>query len=199
MTLHHRGFPIRKSADRSLFAAPRSLSQLIASFFGSWCQGIHLMLLFAWTFCFGHLTFAVLWIAWVSSYIFRFAVKSFAFSPFLLFVLFRFRRSSTRRNCFLPYFSWKTNISQYYVLNICSFLLFHFYSVFNEHGFAWTVGDLFLVCAFIPSGDTETISEISTRFLATGSAGLVGTSGLEPPTSRLSGARSNHLSYAPIG
>ena len=28
---------------------------------------------------------------------------------------------------------------------------------------------------------------------------LVGTSGLEPPTSRLSGARSNHLSYAPIG
>ena len=27
---------------------------------------------------------------------------------------------------------------------------------------------------------------------------LVGTSGLEPPTSRLSGVRSNHLSYAPI-
>ena len=27
---------------------------------------------------------------------------------------------------------------------------------------------------------------------------MVGTSGLEPPTSRLSGVRSNHLSYAPI-
>ena len=50
MTLHHGGFPIRKSADRSLFAAPRGLSQLVTSFFGSLCQGIHLMLLFAWTF-----------------------------------------------------------------------------------------------------------------------------------------------------
>ena len=28
--------------------------------------------------------------------------------------------------------------------------------------------------------------------------GLVGSSGLEPPTSRLSGARSNRLSYEPI-
>ena len=28
--------------------------------------------------------------------------------------------------------------------------------------------------------------------------GMVGTSGFEPPTSRLSGVRSNHLSYAPI-
>ena len=27
---------------------------------------------------------------------------------------------------------------------------------------------------------------------------MVGTSGLEPPTSRLSGVRSNHLSYAPF-
>ena len=52
MVLHHRGFPIRKSADRSSFAAPRSLSQLVTSFFGSLCQGIHLMLLFAWTFLF---------------------------------------------------------------------------------------------------------------------------------------------------
>ena len=33
-----------------LFAAPRGLSQLVTSFFGSWCQGIRLVLLFAWTF-----------------------------------------------------------------------------------------------------------------------------------------------------
>ena len=42
------GFPIRIPTDLCLFAAPRSLSQLIASFFGSWCQGIHPMLLVAW-------------------------------------------------------------------------------------------------------------------------------------------------------
>ena len=47
--LRLRGSPIRKSADRGLFAAPRGLSQLVTSFVGSWCQGIHLMLFIAWT------------------------------------------------------------------------------------------------------------------------------------------------------
>ena len=35
------GCPIRKSPDQSLFPAPRSLSQGIASFIASCCQGIH--------------------------------------------------------------------------------------------------------------------------------------------------------------
>ena len=43
------GFPIRKSPDLCSFAAPRSLSQLITSFIGSWCQGIPLALLLAWS------------------------------------------------------------------------------------------------------------------------------------------------------
>ena len=42
------GFPIRKSPAQRSFAAPRSLSQLITSFIGSWCQGIPLALLLAW-------------------------------------------------------------------------------------------------------------------------------------------------------
>ena len=42
------GFPIRKSPDHGSFAAPRSLSQLITSFIGSWCQGIPLALFLAW-------------------------------------------------------------------------------------------------------------------------------------------------------
>ena len=40
---------IRKSAGRSLFAAHRSLSQLVTSFIGSQCQGILHMLFLAWT------------------------------------------------------------------------------------------------------------------------------------------------------
>ena len=39
---------IRISPDQRLFAAPRSFSQLVTSFIGSWCQGIPLALLLAW-------------------------------------------------------------------------------------------------------------------------------------------------------
>ena len=41
------GSPIRISPDLSSFAAPRSFSQLIASFIGNQCHGIHPALLFA--------------------------------------------------------------------------------------------------------------------------------------------------------
>ena len=34
------GFPIQIPADQRLYAPPRGFSQLTASFFGSWCQGI---------------------------------------------------------------------------------------------------------------------------------------------------------------
>ena len=41
------GFPIRTSTDLRLFAPLRGFSQLIASFIGFWCLGIHPMLLLA--------------------------------------------------------------------------------------------------------------------------------------------------------
>ena len=41
------GYPIRKSPDHSVFAAPRSLSQLITSFIAYWHQGIHHVLFVA--------------------------------------------------------------------------------------------------------------------------------------------------------
>ena len=40
------GYPIRKSPDQSVFATPRSLSQLITSFIAWYRQGIHLLLYF---------------------------------------------------------------------------------------------------------------------------------------------------------
>ncbi len=40
-TEYQVGFPIRRSMDQSLFPAPHGLSQGIASFIASCCQGIH--------------------------------------------------------------------------------------------------------------------------------------------------------------
>lgn len=37
----HVGFPIQRSVDQGIFAPPHGFSQLITSFFGSQCQGIH--------------------------------------------------------------------------------------------------------------------------------------------------------------
>ena len=48
MRYAHTGFPIQTSADQWIFAPPRSFSQLITSFIGSQCQGIHPALFFAW-------------------------------------------------------------------------------------------------------------------------------------------------------
>ena len=41
------GFPIQTSTDQRSFASPRGFSQLITSFFGAQCQGIHPALFFA--------------------------------------------------------------------------------------------------------------------------------------------------------
>ena len=118
--LHRRGCPIRRSTDRCLFTAPRSFSQLVTSFVGSWCQGIHLMLFFAWTSIF----FSYL-LLWVSQIIFVLQWKSF-FRCFLWSSAI-----SWRLNCsFLPDFflrkTWFQNLKKI----ICSFQ--YLYSVFND-------------------------------------------------------------------
>ena len=46
-TLLPPSFLIRISTDQSLLAAPRGFSQLVASFFGVWCLGIHPVLFVA--------------------------------------------------------------------------------------------------------------------------------------------------------
>ena len=124
MVLHHGGFPIRKSADRSLFAAPRSLSQLVTSFIGSWCQGIHLTLLFAWTSCIMYLT--ILWFSLncLSFFELTFRIidscsheKTF-YSPFALVLSY----STLRWNCIFPF-----RLERHIIKIICP-LLFVFYS-----------------------------------------------------------------------
>ena len=51
-----------------------------------------------------------------------------------------------------------------------------------------------------PYGIRTRVTAVKRRCLnpLTNGPNFMGTSGLEPPTSRLSGVRSNHLSYAPI-
>ncbi len=100
---------IRRSPDRSLFAAPRGLSQLVTSFFGSWCQGIRPVLLFAWT----SYSSLVLFMNCLSFFvkqdnIFNFAIKRFSFNlfpPFGEIVVLLFAKQVTlnleRLNLFL--------------------------------------------------------------------------------------------------
>ena len=142
MILHHVGFPIRKSVGRSLFAAHHSLSQLVTSFIGSWCQGIHLTLLFAWTSC----IYPILWFSLNCLSFFEhfrsgfywllFAVKK-QFTRLLHFVL-SFHLSVklyAHFHALFPFSFGKTNISLLdYLSSSVRFLLkkLFFYSIVKE-------------------------------------------------------------------
>ena len=138
--LQYECFHIRIPAGRSLFAAHRSFSQLIASFIGSWCQGIHLMLFFAWTI-FQTLLFSLV------------PLNCLSFSNILFFGLLIHcekvlsfcalnRYSTFRWNCTFTqigktYNFYFANLVKNICPLICSFLLFNIlYSVFNEHRYS---------------------------------------------------------------
>ena len=92
--LLHADCSIRKSADQSLLTAPRSLSQLTTSFFGSQCQGIHSALFFALPF-----------VLYGSSQNFRFLTRC-SFLPDILvftFMSFLLTRSFTLHFCFFMF------------------------------------------------------------------------------------------------
>ena len=132
--LHHGGSPIRISADRRLFAAPRGFSQLVASFFGSWCQGIPLVLFIAWT-------------SWKLPRVSRrcsvLSCLSFANNCLKLFTLIYFSPFCAYCSLFYQRFLGKTLLFNRFVFLqpvsfslfsiICSFLFFFAYSVFNDH------------------------------------------------------------------
>ena len=120
--LHRECFHIRISADRSSFAAPRSFSQLVTSFIGSWCQGIHLMLLFTWTFLLVLIMFLEL--LEFLNILFRF-VNSFV-KRFYPFALESF--STFRWNCNLPKLERPINSTLWSRKNYLSSYLFVSYS-----------------------------------------------------------------------
>ena len=134
--LHRVCSHIRKSADRSLYAAPRSLSQLVTSFFGSQCQGILHMLLFAWTTflrCSASYSLAVLAVLFfafrIAMIILHFTVNSFFIrQQKLFFYLLTLRLHCCSRSLEKPDF-FKSFSSLYYVCHVY-YLLF---------GFQWTL------------------------------------------------------------
>ena len=92
----HTDCSIRKSADQFILADPRSLSQLVTSFVGSWCQGIHLMLFLAWT---SFVLFSCL----------SFANNFVTMKKLFRFYVFRLDSFESRLNCsFFTTISWKT-------------------------------------------------------------------------------------------
>ena len=119
-----------------LFAAPRSLSQLVTSFFGSWCQGIHLMLLFAWT------SF------WISSAVLLNClsfIKQFLFFR-ISFAVKRFYPFHFRKLFFIPPFGEIVVYPNFLErpilisLKICPLLSVRFYSSLHLlFGFQWTL------------------------------------------------------------
>ena len=135
ITLRYEGFPIRISTDQCSFAAPRSFSQLVTSFFGSWCQGIHLMLFFAWTFLFSWFSFFFELLEFHKTNnlirLLKFSVKRFYPSSLNLNV------STFRWNCNLPliFLERPLNLTNLLIKSfclcplICSFLTLQIYFI----------------------------------------------------------------------
>ena len=175
MILHHRGFPIRKSTDRCLFTAPRGLSQLVTSFFGSWCQGIHLMLFVTWTYCSPILR-------WVSQYLFTDLVACFFTTLWW-------------QNCsFLPFFLERPiSIFFYCFLNICSFALF---------GFQWSFAQQNLLrkfCWSVWMDSNHRPRAYQARALTTWATDRGGDDGIRTHDPLLAGQVLSQLSYTPMG
>ena len=168
-------FLIRKSTDQHLFAVPRSLSQLITSFIGSWCQGIRPMLFIAWSL-------GSLWKLYESL---------FLFLPLTEKLLLKF----------LSLFSFQGTFSVFFKKH------FLFFKLLEKKKLSFNFGGDEESRTPDPLLARQVLSQLSyTPTLFNSLWGLflmryamVGLSGLEPPTSRLSGVRSNHLSYKPSG
>ena len=205
MILHHRCSHIRKSAGQSLFAAHRSLSQLVTSFIGSQCQGILHILFFAWTTFSKQVSFETNWFTLVLRFFSRLnccvyhtcslqdLVFIFVWQNCLIFTLTEKPDFNLIDFLVSLYFCLSCMSHRFFLKNLYDFS----YSVFNEHSLNFRQGRLaftkllrYLNLFKYLRRSVISLKELFSFFL--------GSSGLEPPTSRLSGARSNQLSYEPV-
>ena len=171
---------------RSL-TAPRGFSQLVTSFFGSRCQGIPLVLFVAWPFLMRYLWFFVI------------SLKIGCFTTIFF---------HPYRNCSIFTFVIWVCLTKPYLINI----LFSLYllSLFSFQGTLDKMSTLVTLRCSVNNSHSSNLFRclwqlhslvLASRYFRAPRLGfsyLVGLSGLEPPTSRLSGVRSNRLSYKPI-
>jgi hypothetical protein len=111
------GFPIRKSADQFIFADPRSLSQLITSFFASESQGIprvpFLTFFYSCAFCAAWYVFFYLFKIWVLRFEYwdnfsalPLLISNSSHLSLLLSSLFQFTSSNMSKNALLRRFEY---------------------------------------------------------------------------------------------
>ena len=136
LILHQGGSPIRKSAGRSLFTAHRSLSQLVTSFIGSWCQGIHLTLFFTWTYIFGsRIKFSLNCLSFVNKLGFFSLRIEKAFCA-LFVILNLFFHLAVKLYFFTLY--WKDLSNLFFKIKSVLFLSVRFTLQYTLFGFQWT-------------------------------------------------------------
>ena len=163
-------FLIRTSTDLYLFAVPRSFSQLVTSFFGAMYQGILLYALCSLIFFVKHFR-AYRRISYSFCFLDSRLTLSVNCSYVFLFLVLTFRFLLVYLSCLnVLYLSLLKSLLVRYILCYISLSLSMQLSIYAQIASA--------------------IFNVFRR--------LVGTSGLGPPTSRLSGVCSNQLSYVPV-
>jgi hypothetical protein len=175
------GFPIRKSADQRLLAPPHGLSQRATSFIASQCQGIHQMplsrliqsVLFLRTNRLGTLSISVISCDQLQALLAPIPMASLKGTKTL------------ERTGKLQSSSDFTGLRQGYD------------SSAHDHGKTPVAGRLHPINNVKQRRSTRSLppSELSCELQQVRRANLVGQGRFELPTSRLSSARSNQLSY----
>ena len=168
---------IRTSAALCSFAAPRGFSQLVASFFGAMYQGILLYALCS-------LIFFELHFCNPSNYLY------FFYFPWL------YSTNSFVNRSYVIFF--RINLSSFSIVYLLFALMYYFFKSFSSIIILLIISLFLCSCQSTVKSLRRFLWALCSKHSSPTLARLVGTSGLEPPTSRLSGVCSNQLSYVPV-